>query len=56
MPSAWNWTNIAELLSYASTLIAGANAYCGIHYGAVARVILPLLDGIQVGLAARCLW
>jgi hypothetical protein len=49
MPSAWTWTTIAELLSYAPTLLAGANAYCGAHYGSVVGAILALFDGTHVG-------
>jgi len=48
MPSAWSWTSIAELLGYASSLIAGAHAYCGAHYGIATQVVVSVLDAGHV--------
>jgi hypothetical protein len=48
MPSAWSWTSIAELLTYGSSLIAGAHAYCGATYGTAVQAILPWLDAVHV--------
>jgi hypothetical protein len=48
MPSAWSWSSIPELLSYGSSLISGANAYCGVHHATAALTVLPWLDGFHL--------
>lgn len=51
MPSVWFWTTISELLTYGSTLVLGADAYCGAHAGISLLSIVLALDGTHVWVA-----
>jgi hypothetical protein len=51
MPSVWSWTTIVDLLTYGSTLLLGADAYCGAHTGTSLLSIVLWLDGVHVWVA-----
>jgi hypothetical protein len=51
VPSVWwFWTTVCELLTYGSTLLLGAEAYCQAHTGAGLFELHVLTDGFTVHL------